>query len=172
MIIGRYFALPVLFVAVVLQTTLLSLFQIRAGHVDLVLLLVIGWAVVAGPDEAALWAIIGGVLQDLATGIPLGWSSLALVIVSFGVGMFALNRRGPTRYAMSFILAAAGTAVYQVLLVLFHSFVGYQTPLRDALIDVTFPSMALNAIFMLFVVRIMASLVARTTPKRVGSIQE
>lgn len=48
---------------------------------DLVLLIVLAWAVHSTWEEAYWWAVVGGILQDIVTITPTGTSPIALLIV-------------------------------------------------------------------------------------------
>ncbi|HVO43543.1 MAG TPA: rod shape-determining protein MreD, partial [Aggregatilineales bacterium] len=77
--LGRYLSIPLLFIAVILQTTVIPEIRIGGGGPDLVLMMVISWGLLAEADEAIFWAVVGGIIQDLAIGLPTGMSALALV---------------------------------------------------------------------------------------------
>ena len=55
------------------------------GQPSLVLLLVICWSLRSSLADGFLWALVGGIMLDLLSMLPLGASSAALVIVVFVV---------------------------------------------------------------------------------------
>ena len=59
------------------------------GQLSLVLLLVICWSVRASLNDSLIWAFVGGLLLDLQSILPLGASSLALLIIVFVVNGIA-----------------------------------------------------------------------------------
>jgi rod shape-determining protein MreD len=154
MIAGRYLSVPLFLIAAVLQTALLPQFQIRSGRVDIVLLLVLSWSLLAGPEEGLLWAIVAGVLQDLASNQTLGSSALALVCVAWLAGRFG-EQIGKLPLLASPIVAAVTTGVYHLLLIGIYLVLGRAVPIVDSLLQVTLPTMLLNAVFILPVYRIM-----------------
>jgi rod shape-determining protein MreD len=71
--------LPITLVLVAAQTTILPQFDLLNGRADLVLLLVVGWAMTGRVEQAMVVGLVGGMLLDLSSGVPLGISSLALI---------------------------------------------------------------------------------------------
>ena len=76
-----YLSIPVLALVVVIQATLMPELSIAGGTPDLVLLVVLGWTLMAGYEQGLVWALVGGILQDLISAVPVGTTSLALVLV-------------------------------------------------------------------------------------------
>jgi rod shape-determining protein MreD len=165
--VGRYISLPLLLLAIILQTTIVPAFRIAGGGVDLVFLLVISWTMLAGLEEGVIWAIIGGVLQDLSAGTPLGASSLALVctctLVNVAVGQVA--RRN---IVVPPLVAAGGTVVYHVLIFAIFAFAGQSVDFGFTLVYVTLPTLAFNAILILIVFRLLGRAYASSRPRGVS----
>lgn len=82
---GYYLAIPILLLAVAVQSSLLPQFRVYSGQPDLVLLLVLAWSVHADLEEGLLWAFFGGISQDLMSFLPLGSSTMGLVIGVFTI---------------------------------------------------------------------------------------
>lgn len=89
---GFFTALWLLPILVVLQTSLMNHLAISGAIPGIVLLVVIDWGILRGPDQGMMWALIGGVGIDLFSSWPFGTSAVALVIVasivSLGGGTF------------------------------------------------------------------------------------
>lgn len=84
--------------AALVQTTLLPALGLVTVRPDLVLVLVVVWAVLRGVREALPWGLLGGVMLDLFSGGPFGTAMLALVLVAFcsSVGEIGLFRSSLT----------------------------------------------------------------------------
>lgn len=82
---GYYLSLPVLALAVALQGSLLPDFRLFSGQPDLMLLIVLAWAVYADREEAIVWAFVGGIMQDLMGPLPTGTSIIAPLMMIFGI---------------------------------------------------------------------------------------
>lgn len=80
-----YICLPIMTIIVALQSSIVPQFRIYSGQPDLVLLVVLCWAVYATLNEALFWAFTGGILQDLMSVAPLGTSLIGLIIVVFAI---------------------------------------------------------------------------------------
>ena len=73
-----YLVIPLLTIVAIVQTTLLPMFLPGPVRPDLMLMLVVGWGVVHGNGQAALWGLGGGILLDLFSGAPFGLAALSL----------------------------------------------------------------------------------------------
>src|SRR5690348_8054477 len=162
-----YLSIPILLIAAILQSTLLPEFQILSGRADLIFTLTLAWTLLAGGNQGILWALVGGVCQDLITGMPLGTSALALIVVMFAINRI-VRRIDRANWIVPLIVAALGTGAYHLLLLGLYALFGRPSPFGYSLLNVTLPTAGLNVILMLPVFRIMGMLYAATTPRRVG----
>ncbi|MDO8672558.1 MAG: rod shape-determining protein MreD [Dehalococcoidia bacterium] len=89
-----YFAVPVLFIAGLLQTTLLPHVVVLNVKPDLVLLFVVIWGTAKGSQEGIIWGLVGGLVLDLLGAGPFGAATIAMVAVAFltSIGEFDLVR--------------------------------------------------------------------------------
>jgi rod shape-determining protein MreD len=89
---GLITALWLLPILALLQASLVGHFAVRGILPSIVLIAVVNWGILRGPDQGMLWALIGGILLDFYSGYPFGTSTVALVIVaslmSLGEGTF------------------------------------------------------------------------------------
>ena len=74
--------LLILIGATILQMTLSPFIKINGVHPDLVLILIIGWIILRGLGEGLLWALIGGLCLDFASGAPFGIFTLTMLLVA------------------------------------------------------------------------------------------
>ena len=148
--------IPVLLLLVVFQTAVLPLFPLLDGRPDLVLLLVVGWALTGRVVEASILATIGGLLLDLASGLPLGVSAIALIAA---VNLINLSHgrlwRGHQLLALGAVLL--GSLVYYAILavVVWITHPGFD--LLAAVANVVLPSILLNLILAIPSVQLMAA---------------
>jgi len=130
---GRYLSLPILGLAAALSATVIPrmigfavsvlgnltpALENTHGQVSLVLLLVITWSIRASLTDSFVWAFVGGMAIDLLSVLPLGASSLALVLIAFAVNTIAQQL-----YQVSLISILIMTA----LSTLFFQFFTYQS---------------------------------------------
>jgi len=106
-----------LFLAILLQTTLLTHLSIFGVLPNLVLIIIILVSLTNNWQKSLISALVGGLLLDLFSGLPLGTFSLSLVIISFifNFAKFYLF----TRINFLVILTAiiTGTIFYELLVI-------------------------------------------------------
>ena len=164
---GRYVGIPLVIVAALLNATVMVEFRIGNGAPDLVLLLVVSWALLTDGREAMFWAVVGGVMQDMFSVAPLGTSSLGLVIVAFTAD-FAFGNISRGNLLIPPLVALGGTVVCHIGLLAVLSAVGYAVPFGIAITNVTIPAMIYNAILIIPVFRLTGLLHLWLTPRRVS----
>jgi rod shape-determining protein MreD len=171
--VGRYLSFPVLLVVVILQSTVVPYFRIAGGGPDLILMVVLSWMMLAGLEEGLIWAIVGGILQDLVTGVPTGTTALALVVIA-GLENLILGPLGKGNLIFPPLVVVVGTVLYQALLALVLavlgrlSIVGRGADLGYMLTYVTLPTVTFNVILMLPIFRLVGLLYQATRPRRVS----
>ena len=104
-------ALPLMLVLVVLQTAVWPYFPIFGLEPQLVVLTAVAWGMLRGPEEGAVWALVGGILLDIFSIGPFGLNAVALVIATIAT---AVVQHGlPTsRLLLPPVLGALGTALF------------------------------------------------------------
>lgn len=84
----RYLIMTILFfISLVLQSTLFSHLTVAGVKPDLVLVLVVFYALFQGPQEGALVGLIGGLLQDMMFGQYIGLNALANLVIGYLIGL-------------------------------------------------------------------------------------
>ncbi|MCS6836952.1 MAG: rod shape-determining protein MreD [Anaerolineae bacterium] len=142
---GYTLALPVMIVLAALQTSLLPLLRWQNSQPDLILLLVLAWAVRAPLPEALFWAVVGGICADLLSIVPLGVSILAPAL---GVLLIdALRRRlyGVNPFLWLLVVIAM-TLLHELLMVVGLVLVRYTVPLNEFVRSVLLPTLAYHVI--------------------------
>ncbi len=163
---ARYLGIPILLLAAILNATVMSQIRIGGGAPDLVFLIVVSWALLAGVQEALVWAIIGGVMQDWFSIAPLGASALGLVIVAFAAdSLFGQIQRD--NMIIPPLVAAAGTVIYHLGILAALRMVNITVPLGEGLLYVTLPTVVYNGLVMLPVFRVIGLIHVWVTPRRV-----
>jgi len=139
---------PLLVLAAVLQSTVLSHFRVFAGTLDLVLLLTISWTISGDWLGGIAWGFIGGLCLDLLSGGPLGAAALGLVLMAY----FASLTEG--RFWRSHVLLplatiALGTFGFHTLYLVGLSLSGHPVSWSYDLARITLPAAVLNTLGML-----------------------
>ncbi len=167
---GGYLSIPVLTVAVLIQVTLMPELRILGGAPDLVLTLVLAYSLLSGFERGVVWALVGGVIQDLLSAAPLGTTSLALVVMVAAVGYVA-GRASPRSFLVPLVAVAAGTVIVHGVTLGVLLLAGRPLPILPTLLQVTLPTLAYNVVVMLGLYRLLGALAEGPRGRRVESIQ-
>lgn len=148
-----------------LQGVLLSQVNLWGARPDLMLLVVLAWAMVRNVEEGLLWAFIGGLILDLLSGGPLGAILLALVAVAFLAGQ-SWGQGFGSPVVRLLLLTFLGVVVYHLTLLFILTLMGYAVDWRFALTRVIGPSALLNVVLIPFVWQLLIWLDRRTRRER------
>jgi rod shape-determining protein MreD len=128
-----------------LQSVLLSQIDVLGAQPELLLLVVLIWAVVRNADEGVMWGFAGGLILDLLSGGPLGGTSLALVAAAFLAGQpWGQGLGSPVLRLL--LLALASTAIYHLILLITLSWTGHAVDWGFALLRIAGPSILFNTV--------------------------
>jgi rod shape-determining protein MreD len=121
--------------------------ELGGGRANLVLLLVVAWAVLRGKEEGLLAGLIGGIALDLVSGTPFGLHAalLAIVGVTTGLGATTLAHGGATTL---FGLAVLTTLAYHAVEALALRLLGWAIPGPTRLLAIITPTVLINAALM------------------------
>lgn len=159
-----YVAVPFLLIVSLLQSTLLPRVQVGSVWPDVLLLVVMSWALLRRSNEALSWAFVGGVAVDLLSGGPFGASAIGLMIVALIAGVTA-GGVFRDRTVLPIVAAFVGTLAFHGVYLLATAFVGQRIDVLDALFRIALPSAIYNAALSWFVYRVMAAIDRRIRPK-------
>lgn len=139
--------LPILVGAAILQSIALpgtTLFGVRP---DLVLVIVVGWALLRGWEDGLVVGLIGGFMTDLTAATPFGINLVRLGVVgaASGLAMQRLARQGPL---VPLAAAALGSILGFAMTVLGMQATRWALPWEYALVFQALPGAALNTVIM------------------------
>lgn len=160
-----YIGLPFLMIIAVLDATFMKIFQMWGGAPNLMLMVIVSWALITELDEALPWAVMGGIMRDLLSVAPTGSSALAFIII-----VVAIDIVFPPISWRNVVIAPAvvfiSTFVYDAVLVILLTVAGYSRPILYGFLYFSLPAAVENLIMVLFVFRTMGSLNAFLRPQR------
>lgn len=162
-----YIAVPFLFILALLQSTLWLRLQIGTVWPDILLLVVLSWALLRRPAEALLWAFLGGLAVDLLSSGPFGASAMGLMVVAL-IGGATVASVFRDRTVMPVIAAFMGTIAFHGVYIAVSLFAGQPIDADDALFRIVLPAAVYNAVLSLVAFRIMAAIDRRIRPRSLG----
>jgi rod shape-determining protein MreD len=138
----------VLFVAAILQVTLLSQIDVFHGAPDLVLVTLVAVALLRGTIFGAVAGFGAGLVVDTATLQTLGVTSLLLTIAGYWIGRYG-ETTGRDRGHAPFVSVAVATILVQFGALFLHYMLGDAVSARTVLLEALPPKVFLNLLLTL-----------------------
>jgi rod shape-determining protein MreD len=139
---------PVMCLAAVAQSTILTQYHLYGGTLDLVLLIVLGWTLTGDSLGGIGWGFVGGVCLDLLSGGPFGGTALGLTLVAYLAGLTE-GRFWGSHILLPLALALLGTFVFHLVSLVTLSVMGFAVNWAISLVRVVLPSALVNTLLML-----------------------
>lgn len=151
----------IVFVASLLQVTLVASLDVAGGAADLLLLVLVAAALLRGSLTGAVAGFFGGLLVDVTTLDTLGVSALLYALIGYWVGRYGETTGRDRAHAplLAVLVATAGVAYAGYGL---HFLIGDDVSARRALFDTLLPTIALNLLLGRPVFALCRSLLGRT----------
>ena len=138
-------AAGLLFLAAVVQASLVSGVIIFGGSPDLLLVTLVVVALLRGALFGAFCGFFAGLIVDTTALAVLGTSSLLLTLVGYWVGRYGeTTGRDPPHAPL--VAVATATVFYAAGGLALHSMVGAAPLVRHVLVDALLPTLALNVL--------------------------
>lgn len=150
-------AVPVIIIAVILQSSVISGIKLLSGYADLPLILIAGWALQDQVDTAWHWAVATGVLVGFVSGISWIVPVAAYVMIVILAKVLQLRVWQAPLLAM-FSISFLGTIVLDVFTYGALRLSGVSISFQDAFGLQTLPRILLNLLFAIPVYAIMRDL--------------
>lgn len=137
------FGIPVIILAVILQSSIVSRVPLLSGTADLPLVILAAWALQDGVDTSWHWAAAAGLLVGFVSAIPFFVPITAYLFVVMLARGFQM-RVWQTPLLAMFLVCLIGTAFYHILSLATLRLFGTPLPILDSLGLFTLPSILLN----------------------------
>lgn len=158
-------AFPLFAVLVIIQSAILSRVTLLLGSVDLVLLVVLAWAVQERVRTAWLWALVAGGFASLATSLPFITMPIIYLIVT-GFAILVRSRLWRTPLLSMLVSTFVGTFVVYIISYAAAALMnGFLLPLSQAINLALIPGLLLNMFFALPVYAIVRDLADWLVPE-------
>jgi rod shape-determining protein MreD len=131
------------FVAAILQVTLVASLDIAGGTADVLLLSLLAIALLRGAVAGAVAGFFGGLLVDVMTLDTLGVSALLYALAGYWAGRYG-ETTGRDRAHAPFLAVLVATIAIAVSGLGLHVLLGEDVSARRALVEALLPGLALN----------------------------
>jgi rod shape-determining protein MreD len=135
----------VVFLAALLQITILAPIDVLGGTPDLLLVTLVAVALLRGAIYGAAAGFFAGLVVDTATLETLGLTSLVLTIAGYWIGRYG-ETTGRDRTHAPILSVAVVTVLYAIGALVLHVVLGDPAPARLVLVDTLVPTVCLNLI--------------------------
>jgi rod shape-determining protein MreD len=137
-------AAVILFVAAIVQVSILSQINLFDGVPDLLLVTLVAVALLRGAVVGAVGGFFAGLIVDTASLGTLGLTSLVLTLAGYWIGRYG-ETTGRDRAHAPFLSVAVVTVLYQLGLLVVHFVLGESAP-AGAVVRSLVPAIVLNLI--------------------------
>ena len=159
-----------IFVAALLQVTLVATIDVAGGTADLLLLTLLPIAFLRGSITGAVAGFFGGLLVDVMTLDTLGVTALLYAVAGYWAGRYGETTGRDRMHApvVALLVATIGIGYGGYAL---HYLLGEEVSARLALFDFLLPSLVLNLALGIPVYALCRSALARSRPDRIAEVQ-
>ena len=150
-------AIPLLGLAVIVQSAIIGQFPLLGGSADVLLVLVTAWALQEQVTTGFHWAFLASVFVGLVSSLP--WFVYFAVYMGVVLLAMVLQRRvWQVPMLAMFSVTFIGTMLLHLLTLAYLSLSGNAVPALDALGLITLPSVLLNMLVAIPLFRLMRDL--------------
>ena len=159
--------IPLLTLLVMLQIAVVSTLPLLHGTADLVLLVLLAWALQERVSSAIEWGAIGGLLIGVISAVPF-WIPLLGYLSAVGLARLLRRRVWQTPLLAMFITTVAGTLMVHLFTWVILRIQGTPLPPWDSLNQVVLPAALLNLLLALPVYALVTDLAQSIYPEEVA----
>jgi hypothetical protein len=138
-------AIPILSLLTIIQSAIVSRLPLLQGTADLILLVLIAWALQERVRTAWQWSLFGGFLIGFVSIIPIIIPIVTYLAIT-GMVLLVRHRIWETPILAMFATTFIGSLLSQIVFALTVSISGTPLPIFDTLRLIILPSMILNLI--------------------------
>ncbi len=137
-------AAALLFVAAIMEVSILTQIHVFGGVPDVLLVTLVAVSLLRGATAGAVSGFFAGLLVDTATLGQLGLTSLVLTVAGYWIGRYG-ETTGRDRAHAPFLSVAVVTVLYSFGLLLVHFVLGEHAP-AGAMLEALFPAIVMNLV--------------------------
>lgn len=132
----------------ILQTAVVRQVPLLQGSADLVLLVVVAWALQKRVETAWQWAVIAGLLVSLVSAVPV-YVLLLTYLVAVGIAHLLKIRIWRVSFFTMLIAVFVATVITQLITLGYLRITGSAYPLMESINLIVIPSILLNLLLSL-----------------------
>ena len=136
-------AIPVLALALMIQMAVISRITLLSGVADLILLILVAWALQEQVESAWHWAVLAGLLVGAISAAPPA-APIVGYLLAVAFARFIIRQIWQTPILALFSVTFFSTLMYHLVTYLILSLAGTSLPFEDALALIVLPSVFLN----------------------------
>jgi len=136
-------AIPVLASAFMVQTAVVSRITLVSGAADIVLVILVAWALQEQVKSAFHWAILAGLMAAFVSGLP-PFVLLLAYLIAVGLARYVLHQTWQTPVLALFSVIFFSTLLLHLITYAVLVISGTPISFNDALALITLPSVLLN----------------------------
>ncbi len=159
-------SIPVLLLVLMLQSVVVSTLPLLSGFADLVLLVLVAWALQERARSAWIWTIVAGVMVSFVSALPMGVPLIGYLIVT-AITRLIRRRVWQTPILSMFFITFIGSLITQGLALGVLIFKGTPLPIYESINVVVLPSTLLNLLLALPVYAVVTDLAQWLYPEEV-----
>jgi rod shape-determining protein MreD len=159
-------SLPVLALALLLQTAIISRIVLINGSADLVLLILAALGLQERVRHAWVWAVVAGLLVGFASGVP-WYVYLASYLAVIGIARLLTRRVWQAPLLAMFSVTLIGTLVLQMTTLIVLTLLQVPLPIGETFERIVLPSVLLNLLLAIPVYGLVRDLASQLYPGEV-----
>ncbi|MEN6435594.1 MAG: hypothetical protein ABFD58_07230 [Anaerolineaceae bacterium] len=137
------YSIPVLVFAAIFQSTIFSRIHLMGGAADIVLLVLIAWALQEEVDDAWQWTLLGGLLVGFISKLPF-YFYIPVYLAIIGFARFLRSRFWQAPAIGMFITTVLGTLVMQFAMLVVLQLSGIAVNMSESFGYIIIPSILMN----------------------------
>jgi rod shape-determining protein MreD len=159
-------AIPVLGLAIMLQTSFIERINLLNGAADLVLLIIAAWCLQERARGTWFWGVLAGVLVGFVSGVP-WYVPLAGYLVVVGLARILSHRVWQAPLLAMFTVTLIGTIGLLMFTFVERTLLEVPLPINLSFVQIVLPSILLNLLLAIPVHSVVRDLVNRLYPEKV-----
>jgi cell shape-determining protein MreD len=159
-------SLPILVLALIVQTAILSRITLLSGCADLLLLVVAGWGLQVRSRWAWAWAVMAGLLVAYVSALPV-FVPIVGYLATMALARLFQRRIWQAPLVAMFTVTLTGTLVMQLLAFIGLWFTGRPLQLGESFSQVILPALLLNMLLSIPIQAVMRDLARLLVPREV-----